>query len=86
MHIERKIYDNILDILLSLESKIKDAIKARLDLEDIKIRKELHLIKRNDGSYVIPPACYIMSNTEKKSFYEFLKGIKFSNGYASNIS
>ncbi|XP_073098878.1 uncharacterized protein [Elaeis guineensis] len=80
IHIEKNICDNILGTLLNLEGKTKDTIKARLDLEDTKIRKELHLVKRNDGSYIILLTCYTMSNTKKKSFCKFLKGIKFLDG------
>lgn len=39
--------------------------EARQDLEDMKIRRELHLKKRDDGSYVVPPACYTLSKEEK---------------------
>ena len=55
MHIEKNICDNILGTLLSIDGKNKDTEKARLDLEDLHIRKELHLQQRGD-SYVKPPA------------------------------
>ncbi|GAB2275877.1 hypothetical protein Dimus_039158 [Dionaea muscipula] len=41
MHIEKKICDNVLETLLEIPFKNKDHFKARLDLGDMGIRKEL---------------------------------------------
>ncbi|XP_039138806.1 uncharacterized protein LOC120276140 [Dioscorea cayenensis subsp. rotundata] len=86
MHIEKNICESILGTLLNIEGKTKDTIIARLDLEDLNIKKELHLKKQSNGSYLMPPACYTLSKDEKKKFCEFLKYVKFPDGYASNIS
>ena len=43
MHVERNVCDNIVGTLLNIEGKTKDTNKARLDLADMNIRKELHL-------------------------------------------
>jgi hypothetical protein len=40
MHIEKNILDNILGTLLELDGKNKDTVSARLDLEDLNIRKD----------------------------------------------
>lgn len=86
MHIEKNILDNLLGILLNLDGKNKDTEKARKDLEDMIIRKELHLKKRPDGSFEKPPAMYTLSPKERLGFYDFIKSIKFPDGYAANIS
>lgn len=86
MHIEKNICESILGTLMSIDGKTKDTVKSRQDLEDMNIRKELHLIKRSDGKYVKPAACYVMKKKERQDFCEFLKSIKFPDGYASNIS
>ncbi|XP_039146815.1 uncharacterized protein LOC120284059 [Dioscorea cayenensis subsp. rotundata] len=86
MHIEKNICENILCTVLGIVGKTKDTFKARLDLEDMKIRKDLHLKKTESGSYVLPKAFYTMSKKEKVLFCEFLKTVKFPDGYASNIS
>ncbi|GMQ00776.1 hypothetical protein CsSME_00047706 [Camellia sinensis var. sinensis] len=52
----------------------------------MKIRKELHLKRRADGSFEKPPALYTLSSDERYGFYEFLKSIKYPNDYAENIS
>jgi hypothetical protein len=40
MHIEKNICDSILGTLLEMDGKSKDGMKARLDLQDLKIRKD----------------------------------------------
>ncbi|CAN1761750.1 hypothetical protein LINPERHAP1_LOCUS8021 [Linum perenne] len=60
--------------------------RKRHILESMGIRKELHLIKRSEGKYVKPHACYTMTREERKDFCQFLKEVKFPDGYASNIS
>ncbi|CAL5394420.1 unnamed protein product [Camellia sinensis] len=86
MHIEKNICDSLLGTLLSIDGKNKDTEKARMDLEDMKIRKELHLKRRADGSFENPPALYTLSSDERHGFCEFLKSIKYPDGYAANIS
>lgn len=85
MHIEKNICENVLGTLLDIDGKTKDTYKARLDLEDMNIRKELHLIHVGD-KYQMPHSCYTLSKMEQKAFCEFLKSVKFPDGYASNIS
>ena len=68
MHIEKNLCDSILGTLLNIEGKTKDKFKARQDLEDMNIRKELHLIKRSDGKYIMSATCYTLSKVEKQGF------------------
>ena len=85
MHIEKNICDALLGTILDMEKKSKDTKKARLDLKDRKIRKELHLWKEGDR-WLKPAACYSLSKDERKEFCEFIKLVKFPDGYAANIS
>jgi hypothetical protein len=85
MHIEKNICESILATLLSNHKKSKDTVAARLDLEDRGIRKELHLVQDGD-SFTKPRACYVLSPEAKTKFLEFLRNVKFPDGYASNIS
>ncbi|XP_028077760.1 uncharacterized protein LOC114279671 [Camellia sinensis] len=86
MHIEKNICDNLMGTLLNVDGKNKDTEKARIDLANLKIRKELHLQRRGDGSFVKPPVVYTLSTNERQGFYAFLKSIKYPDGYAANIS
>ncbi|CAN1121606.1 hypothetical protein LINPERHAP2_LOCUS866 [Linum perenne] len=86
MHIEKNICDNIIGTMLNMPGKTKDTVKARQDLEKMGLRKDLHLVKRSDGKYEMPHACYTMTKEERKNFCQFMKEVKFPDGYASNIS
>lgn len=86
MHIVKNICDNLLGTILNLDGKNKDTEKARLDLEDMGIRTELHLQRRHDGSFVKPQAIYTLTSKEREGFCDFLKSVKYPDGYAANIS
>ncbi|XP_039140530.1 uncharacterized protein LOC120277753 [Dioscorea cayenensis subsp. rotundata] len=86
MHIEKNVCDNIIGTLLNIESKTKDTINSRFDLEDMGIRPELHATTTSDGRYMFRPACYTLSKDEKRSFCQFLNDLKVPDGYSSNIS
>nr|XP_043639519.1 uncharacterized protein LOC122610612 [Erigeron canadensis] len=87
MHIEKNVCDNIVGTLLGQEGKSKDNYKARLDLQRLGIRKELHPKKRpRSGVVFIPKACYQMTHMKKTAFLKTLKLIKPPDEFSSNIS
>lgn len=87
MHIEKNICDNILGTLLDIKGKTKDPVIAREDLRDWGIREELHMqVRARDNKPIKPAACYTLSIGERAGFYQFIKSIKFPDGYAANIS
>ncbi|XP_022158896.1 uncharacterized protein LOC111025354 [Momordica charantia] len=85
MHIEKNVCDSLVGTLLSIEGKSKDTSNARLDLQDLKIRKELHLQKQGN-KYLKPQATYTLTRRDQIEFCKFLKSIKFPDGFVSNIS
>ncbi|XP_057986632.1 uncharacterized protein LOC131171176 [Hevea brasiliensis] len=85
MHIEKNISETIIGTLLAIDGKTKDNVKTRLDLEEMGIRKELHL-QRDGDRILMPLACYTLPLSERKKFCEWLKLIKLPDGYASNLS
>ena len=42
--------------------------------------------QRPDGSYDKPRAFFSLSPNERDGFYDFLKSVKYPDGYAANIS
>lgn len=84
MHIEKNVCDNLLDMILSIDGKSKDIDKARIDSENMGIRKELYLYKDGDR-WMKPHATYMLTLANKQKFCEFLKLIQFPNGFASNF-
>uniref|UniRef100_A0A803QII9 Uncharacterized protein n=1 Tax=Cannabis sativa TaxID=3483 RepID=A0A803QII9_CANSA len=85
MHIEKNVYDSVLGTLLSIDGKSKDTEKVRLDLADMTIRKKLHLYKVGD-KWKKPPTSYTLSVTERQDFCEFVKSVKFPDGFAANLT
>lgn len=65
MHIEKNIFDNLIETLMSIDEKIKNTKKALLDSADMDIRKELHL-KYDGNKWLKPPAAYTMMTNERK--------------------
>ena len=76
----------MIEILLNIDRKSKDNLKARLDLKVMDIRYELHLKELVNDKVYIPHTYYKISTREKDLFLTFLKNINISDGYASNIS
>ncbi|KAF5470851.1 hypothetical protein F2P56_011339 [Juglans regia] len=85
MHIEKNICDSILGTLMNMEGKSKDTANARRDLEDLGLRKELHL-QHNGNHTSMSLACYMLNVTERRSFFARLSEVKFPDGFASNIA
>ena len=84
MHIGKNVSESLINTFLRTTEKSKDNLNSRLDLQALGIRSDLHPFEVDDQFY-LPPAPYTMSPDEKKLFCEILKGVKFPDGYASNI-
>src|SRR5262249_28861100 len=85
MHIEKNICDNLVGTIFGLKGKSKDTDKARLTLQEMGIRPELHLQERG-GRFFKPPAAYTLSTRQSREVCNSIRDIKMPNGYASNIS
>lgn len=85
MHVEKNIRDNIIGTILNIDGKTKDTNKARLDLQDMNIRKELHLVKH--GNRYKKPECKLYINiAREEGVFSMFKSIEFPDGFAPNIS
>ncbi|XP_057723958.1 uncharacterized protein LOC130939908 [Arachis stenosperma] len=79
--------DSIIGTLLDIPGKTKDHAKARYDLKEMGIRKNLHPINTKDGKRIkLARACFSMTKGEKSIFCGVLKKTKLLDGSASNIS
>ena len=86
MHVEKKnICDNLLGTVLDIAGKTKNTDKAKIDLEDMNIRRALHLIESN-GRCSKPPRAYVLNRVERRTFCRFLKSVRFPDSFASNLS
>ncbi|KAL8107028.1 hypothetical protein AgCh_023727 [Apium graveolens] len=85
--IEKNIFDSILVTLLNISGKLKGHVNARLELQELSIRKILHPTTSTDGNYLeIKATNFDMTNKEKDIFCSVLESMKFPHGFASNIS
>jgi hypothetical protein len=86
MHVEKNVYEVLVDTLLDIPGTTKDTLKARMDIEEMKLRKDLHHETLENGSKKLPAACYTLSKQEKMSLCNCLHGIKVLTGYSDNVS
>ncbi|KAL0308943.1 UNVERIFIED_CONTAM: hypothetical protein Sradi_5836600 [Sesamum radiatum] len=83
MHIEKNMFDNIFNTVMDIKGKTKDNINARGDLKIICNHPELELDERRPN--VMPKAVYTLGKEQKRRVCEWIRGLKFRNGYASNL-
>ncbi|XP_074299858.1 uncharacterized protein LOC141631031 [Silene latifolia] len=84
MHVEKNVAESLIGTLLNIPGKTKDGYKARKDIEEMGIRKELAPHENGKRAY-LPPACYTLSKKEKTIVCECIRGIKVPHGYSSNM-
>ena len=81
MHIEKNVFENVFNTIMNIKGKTKDNIKAREDLAMFCRRKELE--KNVNGKY--PKADYTLDKNDKLVVCEWVKNLKFPDGYVSNM-
>jgi hypothetical protein len=86
MHVEKNVCKSLVGTLLDIPSKTKDTLKACMDLEEMKLRRDLHHETLQNGSKKLPTACYTLSKQEKISLCNCLYGIKVLASYSDNVS
>ncbi|KAJ8764170.1 hypothetical protein K2173_005090 [Erythroxylum novogranatense] len=82
MHIEKNMFDNLFNTIMNIKGKTKDNAKSRV-IWALCRRHELHKDVRT-GKYL--KACYTLDKQQKECLCEWLKGLKFLDGYVSNLS
>ncbi|XP_068338900.1 uncharacterized protein [Pyrus communis] len=85
MHIEKNVTESLVATLLGIVGKSKDNLNARLDLELMGMKPELHR-KFVNGKPKMPPGVYTMKPLEKELFCKVLASIQVPDNYSSNIS
>jgi hypothetical protein len=86
MHVEKNVCEALIGILSDIPGKTKDTLKAWMDLEEMKLRKDLHHETLKNGSKKLPTTCYTLCKQEKMSLCHCLHGIKVPTGYSDNVS
>ena len=83
MHIEKNVFENVFNTVMQVEGKTKDNEKAREDLKVLCRRPEL---ERNEATRKFPKACCTLDKPSKQILCEWVKNLKFPDGYASNMA
>ena len=90
MHIEKNVFEQIINTIMSVKGKSKDDINSRKDLAIHCKRRKLNLQVTDDSvggrREVMPIAPYVLSKEQRKVLCEWICGLKFPDGYASNLS
>ena len=85
MHVQKNVFDSVVGTLLDIKSKTKEGLNSRLDMQHLKIRKELHPVLLENGKYHLPAASYNLNREEKHAMCVWLKNLKVPSGFCSNI-
>ncbi|GKV27030.1 hypothetical protein SLEP1_g36237 [Rubroshorea leprosula] len=85
MYCERNFWDNIQNTTMDNPTRTEDNAKARMDLALYCRRPQLHL-QEVEGKLMKPKAIYVLSKEQRKDICEWLKELRFPDGYSSNIS
>ena len=86
MHIEKNVCESIISTLLQVKGKSKDHLNARLDLEAMGLKPNLHPIRVDGVPTRLLAAPYTLSKSEKKLFCKRRFELKLPDGYSSNIA
>ncbi|XP_010507019.1 PREDICTED: uncharacterized protein LOC104783577 [Camelina sativa] len=82
MHVEKNVFDNLMNTVLNVPGKTKDNLKSRLDLPDICDRDPLHVLE--NGRCPVPT--FRLDTHKKEAFFNWIThDIKLPDGYASNL-
>jgi hypothetical protein len=75
MHMEKNMCEALVGTLLNIPGKTKDTLNTQMDLEEMKLRKDLHHGTLENGS-----------KKTSNSLRNCLHGIKVPTGYSDNVS
>jgi len=81
MHIEKNVFDNVFNTVLNFEDKTKDNPQSRQDMVEYCDRPQL--AKDSNGKY--PKAVYTIDKEARAILFNWVKGLKFPDGYVSNL-
>ena len=82
MHVEKNVFDNLFNTVMNIPGKTKDTSKSRDELNEYCDRPNL---KKNERTGKYPKASYILDKESKQKVFDWVKQLKFPDGYASNM-
>jgi hypothetical protein len=86
MHLEKNVFKNTIGILLDIKAKMKDGLKSRADLVNLGIKHDIHpQPSMQNGKVDLPGVGYNMTKDERRVVCQWLRSVKLSAGFSSNI-
>ena len=90
IHIEKNVFEQVINTIMNVTFKSKDDINSRKDLAmHCKWRKlniQISSVVHGGQRAVMPTAPYVLSKEQRKVLCDWICELKFSDGYASNLS
>ena len=65
--------------------KTKDGLKSLKDIVQLNAKAELHPVPEGNGKYTLPIARFNLTLEERRVICTFLRGIKVSTRFSSNV-
>ncbi|XP_042446384.1 uncharacterized protein LOC122031323 [Zingiber officinale] len=84
MHIEKNVFESLINTLMNIKGKTKDNVAARLDMVQMGIRPQLAPKIGEKRTYLPPAACSFTKN-ERLQVCRSLMDIKVVEGFSSNM-
>ena len=82
MHIEKNVFDNVFNTVLNFDDKTKDNPQSHQDMVEYCDRPQL--AKDSNGKY--PKDVYTIDKEARAILFNWVKRLKFPDGYVSNMS
>jgi hypothetical protein len=87
MHIEKNIAEALWATIMDIPGKMKNNVKARLDLAMLCDRPNLELKPPGRGkTWRRPKADFVLRKARRREVLEWMKTLMFPDGYAANLS
>ncbi|KAL8161465.1 hypothetical protein V2J09_012954 [Rumex salicifolius] len=83
MHIEKNVFENVFNTIMDGKKKTKDNLSSRKDLIFYFHHQELQV--EDDHKGTMPKALYTLSREKRIQLLDWLRTLRFSDGYVSNI-
>ncbi|XP_021763643.1 uncharacterized protein LOC110728275 [Chenopodium quinoa] len=86
MHIEKNFFDQLVHTIMDVKKHTCDTPSARNDIAKYCKRPQLHMHEDDRGKEFMPKAPFALDKAQRKVLCEWVKQLRFPDGYSSNLS
>ena len=84
MHITKNVCANTLNTLMDTGGTSNDSLATCLDMQHLRIRKELHPVELENDQFELPVASWTLKKEEKRTLISFFNELKVPIRYCAN--